>query len=64
VRVEEMVFKRGLAELTKEERKSKFCRALIEGRIISNYVFPRTKYICGGCGKVSIFRYDGRNMVS
>jgi hypothetical protein len=58
------VFKRGLAELTKEERKSKFCKALIEGRIISNYVFSRTKYICGGCGEVSICRYGGWRMSS
>jgi hypothetical protein len=51
---EKMVFKRVLAEFTKEERKSKFCGALIEGKIISNYVFPWTKHTCGGCGQVGI----------
>ena len=49
-----MVFKRGLAEFTKEERAGKYCKALIEGRVVLNYVFPQTKYICGGCGEVSI----------
>jgi hypothetical protein len=58
------VFKRGLAEFTKEERSSKFCKAMIERRIISNYVFPRTKYICGGCGEVSIYGYGGGSMRS
>ena len=53
-----MVYKRGLVELTKEERESKFCKALIEGKIITNYVFPRTKYVCGGCGEVSDCRGD------
>jgi hypothetical protein len=51
---EEMVFKRGLSELPKAEWKSKYSRAVIEGRIISNYVFWLMKYICGGCGEVSI----------
>jgi len=58
VRGEKMVYKRGLVELTKEERESKFCKALIEGKIITNYVFPRTKYVCGGCGEVSDCRRD------
>jgi hypothetical protein len=56
------VFKRGLAELPKEERNSKFCKAVIEGRIISNYVFLQTKYIRGGCGKVSIGRHGAWSM--
>jgi hypothetical protein len=59
---EKMVFKRGLAELTIEERKSKYCKAIIEGRIIQNYVFPRTKFVCGGCGEVS--HDGGRTRVS
>jgi hypothetical protein len=56
---EEMVFKRGLSELPKAERKSKYFRAVIEGRIISNYVFRLTKYVCGGCGEVSIVDGNG-----
>ncbi len=56
---EEMVFKRGLSELPKAERKSKYSRAVIEGRITLNYVFRLTKYICGGCGKVSIVDGNG-----
>jgi hypothetical protein len=64
VRGERMVFKRGLAELPLEERKSKFCKDVIEGRIISNYVFPRTRYICGGCGEVSACRVRGWSMRS
>jgi hypothetical protein len=54
-----MVFKRGLLELPKAERKSKYSRAVIEGRIISNYVFWLTKYIGGGCGEVSIVDGNG-----
>jgi hypothetical protein len=53
------VFKRGLSELPKLEPKSKYSRAVIEGRIISNYVFRLTKYICGGCGEVSIVVGNG-----
>ncbi len=56
---EEMVFRRGLLELPKAERKSPYSRAVIEGRIISNYVFRLTKYVCGGCGKVSIVDGNG-----
>jgi hypothetical protein len=41
-------------ELTIEQRESKFYKALIEGKIIFNYVFSRSKYICGGCGEVSM----------
>lgn len=58
---EEMVFERGLAELPIEERNSPFCRALIEGRVIMNYVWPRTKYICGGCGEVRMCGWEGRS---
>jgi hypothetical protein len=54
-----MVLKRGLAELTKEERNSDVCKDMIEGRLILNYVFPKSKYIYGGCGKV---RRGGRSM--
>jgi hypothetical protein len=56
---EEMVFKRGLSELPKAERKSEYSKAVIEGRIVSNYVFRLTKYICGGCGEVSIVDGNG-----
>ena len=56
---EEMVFRRGLLELPKAERKSPYSRAVIEGRIISNYVFQLTKYVCGGCGEVSIVDGNG-----
>jgi hypothetical protein len=54
-----MVVKRGLAELTKEERNTDVCKNLIKGRLILNYVFPESKYICGGCGEV---RRGGRSM--
>jgi hypothetical protein len=53
-----MAFKRGLAELTKEQRNSSYYRAVVQGRVIRNYVFSRTKYVCGGCGEVSISRFD------
>jgi hypothetical protein len=56
---EQMVFRRGLSELPKAERKSKYSRAVIEGRVVSNYVFRLTKYICGGCGEVSIVDSNG-----
>ena len=56
---EEMVFRRGLSELPKAERKSPYSRAVIEGRIIWNYVFRLTKYVCGGCGEVSIVDGNG-----
>jgi hypothetical protein len=51
---------RGVAERGTEF--SKFCKAVIEGRIISSYVFPRTKYICGYCGEVSIGCHGGWSM--
>ena len=53
------MFKRGLSELPLAERKSELSIAIIEGRIISNYVFRLTKYICGGCGEVSIVDANG-----
>jgi predicted RNA-binding Zn-ribbon protein involved in translation (DUF1610 family) len=51
-----MVYARGIAELTKKQRESKYYRLLISGYYITNYVFPCTKFICGGCGEVSIMR--------